>query len=240
MSFSHIREVADLDFLLEPYDWPFAHERAADIEAHWEKRRAAAPALYDGRVLLSHSHAFRSRADGRLALGGAYFEVAYSRFLSWRDFGSPGGDTVCNIFSMGALQSSDGAFLLGEMNAHTANAGRIYFAAGTPDLKDVFDGRVDLLASVTRELEEETGIRASETRYDENWIVVDAPPLIACMKIMRSPETAETLQARIHAFLAREEAPELARMHTARSSRDLPPERTAKFVRDFLDYVNSR
>ncbi len=238
MSFSHIREVAELDFSLEPYDWPFAHERAADIEAHWAKRRAAQPALYDGRVLLSQRHAFEARREGGLALRGAYFETAYSRFLSWRDFGSP-GETVCNCFSMAALQSADGAFLIGEMNAHTANAGRIYFPAGTPDLEDVFEARVDLLASVRRELEEETGVRACETSYEENWIVVYAPPSIACIKIMRSPETAETLKARIHAFLAREEAPELARMHTALSSRDLPPERTAKFVRDFLDYVNA-
>ncbi|MGO9740433.1 MAG: NUDIX hydrolase, partial [Roseiarcus sp.] len=149
MSFSHIREVAELDFSLEPYDWPFASERAADIAAHWAKRRGAQPALYDGRVLLSQRHAFRSRADGRLAIGGAFFQTAYSRFLSWRDFGSP-GQTVCNCFSTAALQSSDGAFLIGEMNAHTANAGRIYFPAGTPDLEDVFEARVDLLASVRR------------------------------------------------------------------------------------------
>ncbi len=69
---------------------------------------------------------------------------------------------------MAALRSADGAFLLGEMAPHTANAGQIYFAAGTPDLSDVFDGRVDLTASVKRELREETGMAADETKFDDS------------------------------------------------------------------------
>ena len=138
---------------------------------------------------------------------------------------------------MAALKSADGAFLLGEMAEHTANAGRIYFAAGTPDPSDVFDGRVDLLASVKRELEEETGISASETDFDDSWTVVYQPPLVACMKIMRVTESAEALQARIHAFLARETTPELARMHIARRLGDIPSDRSAAFVTDFLRYA---
>jgi hypothetical protein len=236
MSVERILQVAELDLALETHDWPFARERAAEIAAHWRERRVEKPALFDGRVLLMFRHEFVTRADGALALRGAYFETAYSNFLVWRDFGFP-GEPLCNCFSMAALRTSDGAFLLGEMNAHTANAGQIYFAAGTPDPSDVFDGRVDLTASVTRELEEETGISATETVFDESWIVVHAPPRIACMKVMRLRETAEAAKARIETFLAREKNPELARMHIARAVGDLDASRTPGFVRAFLEYA---
>ena len=57
------------------------------------------------------------------------------------------------------------------------------------------------------------------------------------MKVMRVTESAEALQARIHAFLARETTPELARMHIARSVGDIACDRAATFVTDFLRYA---
>jgi 8-oxo-dGTP pyrophosphatase MutT (NUDIX family) len=233
---TRVLEVAELDLNLAPRDWAFARERAAEIEAHWQTRRAKQPSLFNGRVLLMGSHEIATRADGALVLRGAYFETDFAAFLAWRDFGFP-DDSVCNGFSMAALQGSDGAFLLGEMAAHTANAGAIYFAAGTPDRQDVFGERVDLAASVTRELEEETGISADETVYDRSWIVVHAPPRVACLKIMRLNIAAETAKARIEEFLARDPHAELARVHVARRAEDLDAARTPKFIKDFLNYA---
>ena len=90
-------------------------------------------------------------------LRASYFETDFASFLAWRDWGFPDRD-VFNGFGMGALRCSDGAFLLGEMADHTANAGRIYFPAGTPDLDDVKLGAVDIAGSIAREIEEETGL----------------------------------------------------------------------------------
>ena len=179
MSGSRILEVAELDFRLAPYDWPFAVERAREIRSHWEERSKAQPKLFNGRVLLLGRHAFESCADGGLVLRGAYFETDFAAFLAWRDFGFPDA-SVCNGFSMAALQGSDGVFLLGEMSSHTANAGLIYFAAGTPDRQDVFGERVDLGASVTRELEEETGICCDR---DDLWPGLDRRACAAARRL---------------------------------------------------------
>jgi 8-oxo-dGTP pyrophosphatase MutT (NUDIX family) len=236
LSQTRILEVAELDLKLAPRDWAFARERAAEIEAHWQARRAKQPSLFNGRVLLMGSHEIATRGDGALVLRGAYFEIDFAAFLAWRDFGFP-DDSVCNGFSMAALQGSDGAFLLGEMAAHTANAGAIYFAAGTPDRQDVFGERVDLAASVTRELKEETGIAAEETTFGESWIIVHAPPRVACLKIMRLNIPAETAKTRIEEFLARDSHAELARIHIACRTEDLDAARTPKFIKDFLNYA---
>jgi 8-oxo-dGTP pyrophosphatase MutT (NUDIX family) len=236
LSGSRILEVAELDLHLAPYDWPFAAERAGEIQSHWEERSKAQPSLFNGRILLMNRHAFETRADGKIVLRGAYFETDFAVFLAWRDFGFPGA-AVCNGFSMAALRGSDGAFLLGEMASHTANAGAVYFAAGTPDPQDVFGDRVDLMANLTRELEEETGIDARETTYGGAWIVVHAPPRIACMKIMRLGVPAAMGKARIEEFLARDPRAELSAVHVVRSVDDAVPARTLDFVRDFLSWA---
>ncbi len=81
------------------------------------------------------------------------------------------------------------------MGAHTMNAGKIYFPGGTPDLNDVDGDRVDLEASVRREVEEETGLAPAEFEIDPGWHCIPAGPMIALLKPMRSRETAAQLRA---------------------------------------------
>ena len=147
-----IRRVKQLDLSLTPTPWAFAEERRAEIETHFAKVREAKPAVWNGRVLFCRN----PRAEGDVYRAD-YFETDFASFLAWRDWGFP-DKSVFNSFGAGALRSADGAFVLGRMNAHTANAGRIYFPAGTPDPNDVVDRHVDLAASVVREVEEEIGL----------------------------------------------------------------------------------
>src|SRR6478735_1564666 len=126
-----------LDLRFEPAPWPFADERRAEIDAHFAMLRAAKPEIWNGRVLLLRRGEI---ADG--VPSGAYCEVDFGSFIAWRDGGSPDA-SARNCFPMAALRSSDGSFLLGVMGAHTATAGQIYFAAGTPDRNDVVGDMVD-------------------------------------------------------------------------------------------------
>ena len=231
---ARILEVAELDFVLEPGPWPFAIQRAAEIADHWRKRVAAMPKLFDGKILLLRRHEFMAREGGGLCLRGAYTPVDFRAFLAWRDFGFPDAG-VANCFSMAALRGADGGFVLGEMAAHTANAGQIYFPAGTPDMQDVAGGRVDLFAGARRELFEETGIAPGEAQFAPGWSVVCAPPRIACMKLARVETSAAALKARIEAFLAGDREAELALVHIVRAIGDIDAARTPTFVARYLE-----
>jgi 8-oxo-dGTP pyrophosphatase MutT (NUDIX family) len=235
VSASRILSIDALDFAFVAQPWPFAETQAGRIADHWRARVAERPRLYNGQVLLLARHAISADRRG-VTLRGEYFATDFAAFLAWRDFGFPDA-TVANAFSMAALISADGAFLLGEMAAHTANAGRIYFPAGTPDPNDVFDGKVDLAASALRELEEETGIAAAAVDCDPGWTVVYAPPRIACLKLTRLAEPAETVKARVEAFLAADPEAELAGMRVVRGPADVDRAHTPGFIVDFFDYA---
>jgi 8-oxo-dGTP pyrophosphatase MutT (NUDIX family) len=230
---TEILEVAELDLIVEPTCWTFAQANAANIAAHWSRLRGAKPTLYNGRVLLMRQRALAERADGALRLEGAFFEADYADFIAWRAFGHP-GEPVANCFSMAALRSADGAFLLGEMAPHTYNAGQIYFPAGTPDPSDVFDGKLDLDASARRELFEETGLKAEEATVEDGWTVVFANRRVACMKLITLPLSADEAKARIDAFLALDPHSELSRMHIVRDLSGIDDARTPPFVAAYL------
>ena len=215
-------EVDAVDCLFEPRPWPFANECAADIAAHWAEALRRKPKMFDGRVLLMHRGAVETAPDGRRVFRGAYLETSFSAFLFWRDIGLPPAG-VRNGFGMACLSSADGAFVLGEMGAHTANAGAIYFASGTPDPSDVRDGHVDIEGSIGRELREETGLDPSDVAFDPGMTLVMDACRVGFMKRVRSAESAAALVGRIHAFLARDPEPELARMHVIRSMAEIGP-----------------
>ena len=206
----------------EPRPWLFAEERAPEIAAHWAAALRRKPKLFDGRVLLMHRGAVESDADGRRTFRGSYLETRFSAFLYWRDIGLPSAG-VRNGFGMACLSSEDGAFVLGEMGVHTANAGAIYFASGTPDPSDVRDGMVDIEGSIRRELAEETGLDPDGLAFDPGMTLVMDASRVGFMKRVRSTQSAEALVARVEAFLARDPEPELARMHVVRTLADVSP-----------------
>jgi NUDIX domain len=226
-------KVCELDLAFEPSRWAFAERRADSIAAHWARLRKTKPMLFNGRVLLLGRRVIETRPDGVLKLRGVFFETDYADYLAWEEFGDP-GEPVDNCFSMAALRCADGAFLLGQMSQHTFNAGQIYFPAGTPDPNDVFDGQVDLEASASRELLEETGVSADETTIAPGWTLAFTPRRIACMKLMTLPVPAARVKARIDAYLAHDPHAEFSRMHIIRSPRDIDETRVPIFVAAYL------
>jgi 8-oxo-dGTP pyrophosphatase MutT (NUDIX family) len=212
-----IAAVKRLELRFAPARWAFAEDRREEIDTHFAELKHARPALWNGRVLLLHQW---SLADG--VFRGAYLETDFASFLAWRDWGFP-DPAVRNSFSMGALRAADGAFLLGVMGAHTANAGKVYFPCGTPDPEDIAGDKVDLDGSARRELAEETGLEASGLQAEPGWTTVFAGPRIAQIKVLRSNETAAALRERIMDHLTQEQQPELADIRIVRGPADLDP-----------------
>jgi hypothetical protein len=216
-----------LDLPVENWPWPFALERRAEIDAHFALQLRKNPALWNGRVLLGRNPVFEGER-----LSASYFETDFASFLAWRDWGFP-DKGVFNGFGMGALIANDGAFALGEMGQHTANAGRIYFPSGTPDLDDIRDGAVDISGSVARELEEETGLAPADYQSEAHWHCVFTGPAVAMIKVLRVDLPGEALRARIVGNLALQQSPELSDIHLVRGTADLTsamPDFVAAFI----------
>jgi 8-oxo-dGTP pyrophosphatase MutT (NUDIX family) len=223
-----IHRVTTLDLAVQPWSWPFAQARRAEIDAHFALMQREKPKLWNGQVLLGRKPVFNGER-----LSASYFQTDFASFLAWRDWGFPDSD-VFNGFGMGALLSRDGAFVLGEMGEHTANAGRVYFPSGTPDLDDIKGNALDIEGSVAREVEEETGLTPADYRPGAHWDCVFTGVAVAMMRILHVDMPGEALRARIEANLARQRQPELSAIHLVRGTGDLTPS-MPRFVAAFVE-----
>jgi 8-oxo-dGTP pyrophosphatase MutT (NUDIX family) len=222
-----IHRVTQLDLKVRPRRWLFAEEKRADIDAHFAIQQRQKP-IWNGRVLLGQNPEFAGEC-----FSACYFEADFASFLAWRDWGFP-DSAVFNGFGMGALRCCDGAFVMGEMGQHTANAGRIYFPSGTPDLDDISKGTVDMPGSVVREVLEETGLTPDDYRVSPHWDCVVAGAAIAMIRILHVDMPGEALRDRIEATLAAQQQPELCAIHLVRVRSDLTPA-MPRFVTAFIE-----
>ncbi len=222
-----IHRVTTLELAFAPRPWPFADGRRAAIDAHFADEQREKP-IWNGRVLLGRDPVFTGDR-----FSASFFETDFASLLAWRDWGFPDAG-VFNGFGMGALRCSDGAFVLGEMGRHTANAGRIYFPAGTPDLDDIRGETVDIAGSVARELEEETGLAPADYRAAADWDCVVYDATVAMIRILDVDLAGEALRERIEANLAGQRQPELSAIHLVRGTADLTAA-MPRFVTAFVE-----
>ena len=227
--FPSIFRVATLDIRLRDRPWPWAEANRKAIDDFWQQETRMLPRLFDGSVLL-----FADERIGGDVFQATCFETRYANLLYWKRNGFP-DRSVSNGFAMAALQAADGAFLLGEMAPHTAARGQVYFPAGTPDPSDLTpDAVLDLDGSVTRELEEETGLVPPADAISDEWIVVRDGPKLSFLRPIRLPEPADAVVARILAHLRSDPDPELAGARAVRGPRDIDEATMPDFLKGFL------
>ena len=218
-----------LCFAFEPRPWPFADAHRAAIDAHFARRQASRPQIWNGGVVLAAEYHIAGRS-----LSGSCFETDFASLLAWSDWDFPQAEAV-DCFAMGALRSADGAFMVGVMGEHTANAGCIYFPAGTPEPGDIVDAQLDLAGNVTREVAEETGLTVEDYDAAPGWHAVPVGPRLALIKLLAAPASALDLQRQIRLHIAHDANPELADIRIVRSPADFDP-RMPPFVTAYLDY----
>ncbi len=187
--------ITSLDLRLREGSWAFAEAERARIDAHWRKLADANPRLWNGDVLICTKVEIKDAA-----LTGQFIRTDYASFVAWRDWGWPDRDVV-NIFGSAAVLSADGALFYGRMANHTLNAGKIYPPGGSLEMKDVgADGQVDIMGSITRELEEETGLKAADAEWGELLAIFDGPRL-SVAQVFRFAMSAEAMAREVRRYL---------------------------------------
>lgn len=197
--------------------WAFARDNAEDIATYFAELQVETPQIWNGEVLMARN----PRVEGD-CFRAEHYRTDYASYLAWRGWGFPDKE-VFTAFGMGAVRSADGAFMLGEMGRHTANRGRIYFPAGTPEPGDIVGGVFDIAGSVAREVTEEIGLAPSDYVAAPDWTVIFDGQRIALIRLLQSPLSAAALRHRIESALAQQAEAELAAIHPVRGVADLTP-----------------
>lgn len=227
-----IGDVALFDCTVTDEGWPWAEKNAAAIAEHWQKAIAEKPEMFDGEVLIATEVAVEgSRLAAELTV------VRYSALNFWTRSGFPHAGAF-NFFGAPVVVTKDGAVLLGQMAAHTANAGISYFPCGTPDTGDVTEGgRVDIEGAILRELEEETGLGAAHLKATgSRWISWDGA-LFCCARRYDTDLTAEEAGRIAAAHFEAQDRPELERVHFVRRMDDLTTLNVPAYVSALVEQV---
>jgi 8-oxo-dGTP pyrophosphatase MutT (NUDIX family) len=227
-----VQYVDRLDFALSPWTWPFAESRRTAIAQLFDGLRENKPALWNGKLLL-----LRDAMLAGATLSGTFFETDYAAMLAALAWDAMGNE-VKSCFPAAAVLSADGAFVLGEMAAHTQNAGQVLLPCGSVERGDASDGRVDLFATLRRELLEETGIAADSLAATAGWYAVSAGALLPLIKVMRAAAPADELLRRICANLADQRDPEFCKVVAARQPSELSrqvPHWVSAFLQHFWE-----
>jgi 8-oxo-dGTP pyrophosphatase MutT (NUDIX family) len=212
---NQILPVDVVDVRLDPKPHPFERDNGEAIAANWTVEKALRPAVFDGTVVLLSELAY---AANRLT--GRCHAIRFSTFMLWRKLKAV--TSAEHAFAHAMLISSDNALVAIRMGAHTANAGKVYFAAGSFEPEDFRDGLVDLDYNMAREVREETGLELDQARREERCYALSVESGTVIVRCYRAAETADELAERIKRFVADDPDPEIEGPVIIHDMHDLP------------------
>lgn len=209
-----ILPVDEIDVRLDPSPHPFEAANLNAVAQNWQREVETKPALFDGKIALLSEFGY---ADRRLF--GRCHTVRYSTFLYWR---KDRAGTAMHAFAHPMLVARDNALVAIRMAAHTVNAGRVYFAAGSFEPEDFPDGVVDPHGNMVREVLEETGLDISTVRRGARHYALATERGTVIFRRYFLEEDADEIASRIRDFVAGETEPEIEEPVVIRNAGDLP------------------
>lgn len=177
-------------------------QHKAEIEAHWELETAANPHLFNGQILLQE----RVSLDGDVLKASGKM-TGFSTLLWWR--ARARREQIRLLFGAAIPVSVDGRVIVIRMAAHTANAGRVCFAAGSLDASDIHDSQCDVLGSMRRELKEETGLDVQDAVEDAQLYTAQSNGRCIVFRPVYFPWTGEEIMQRVAAHMKTETLSEI-------------------------------
>lgn len=182
--------VDGIDLRMTDGPHPLFVENREAIEANWQVEFAANPHLFNGQMVLQRQLTFDSGV-----IRGIAHAIPYSTLLWWRKQPDPAG--ALHLFGFAVLVSSDNAIIAIRMSDRTANPGQVYCAAGSLDLNDIVDGRLDLSGNMRREVREETGLELDDAEADPHFYASHANGRIVVFRFYHFLSTAAEMVGRI-------------------------------------------
>ncbi len=203
------------ELVVDPSPHPYETANRDAIVANWDREKAERPALFNGEVMFFSDIRWADRhLDARCHV------VRFATYLHWRRHRPVA--TAEHLFAHAMPVSSDGALIAIRMGGHTANAGRVYFAAGSFDPHDVRDGLLDIAANMEREVREETGLDLSRAEPEERHYGWSGDGGTVLVRRYRMEEPADTILDRVWAHIAADPDPEITEAIAIRSAETLP------------------
>jgi 8-oxo-dGTP pyrophosphatase MutT (NUDIX family) len=203
--------IAGVDLKVLPDVHPFYSANREAIAENWVSETAANSHLFDGRMIFQKRLALTSEG-----LTGEGHVIPFSTFMYWRR--QPERQGGIHLFAYPVIESSDGALVAIRMGAHTANPGQVYFAAGSLEPEDTFDGRCDLEHNMRREVLEETGFDLRDAQAGDGYFATYHRRTVTVLRMYRFALTADEIVERIHAHMLVADDKEIAGAVAIRSA----------------------
>ena len=192
------------DLVVTENPWQWALDNASAVKRFWNKAIVDKPSMFNGQVLVMGEH---NIADG--CLSGSVHKTDFASFLYCKDKGLPQEAGVRNVFGCAVVRSADGHLLFGRMAPYTATSGRVYPMAGTPDLEDIKDGKLDIEGSLKRELQEEAGLSTADATREPGYLLIENAGMSALCAVFDFDASSRDLKVGMMRHLDMQDEPEL-------------------------------